>query len=111
MKRFNTGTPVHVALGEYRKYTDPPHAFGLLRARRERPRGPQSPIVCRRWTMLKVSGMTISPPPASCATALMARSIALPRQDRTEERKTRLASSILGAAAGGSETPNRPNST
>ena len=41
MKRFNTGTPVHVAFGEYRKHTDPPHAFGLLRPRRERPR-------CRR---------------------------------------------------------------
>ena len=30
--------PVSVALGEAQQHTDPPHAFALLRARRERPR-------------------------------------------------------------------------
>ena len=46
------------------------------------------------------------PETISMLTTVLERALAaLPRQDRTEERKTRLASSILGAAAGGSETP------
>ena len=39
-------------------------------------------------------------------TTVLERAVAaLPRQDRTEERKTRLASSILGAAARGERDP------
>ena len=46
------------------------------------------------------------PETISMLTTVLERALAaLPRQDRTEERKTRLASSILGAAARGSETP------
>ena len=37
LKDFNTRTPIHVTFGEYRQHTDPPHALGLLRARRVRP--------------------------------------------------------------------------
>jgi hypothetical protein len=46
------------------------------------------------------------PETISMLTAVMERALAaLPRQDRTDERKTRLASSILGAAARGERDP------
>ena len=46
------------------------------------------------------------PETISMLTTVLERALAaLPRQDRTEERKTRLASSILGAAARGERDP------
>jgi hypothetical protein len=46
------------------------------------------------------------PETISMLTTVFGRAVdALPHQDRTKERKTRLASSILSAAARGSETP------
>ena len=46
------------------------------------------------------------PEAISMLTTVLERALAaLPRQDRTEERKTRLASSILGAAARGERDP------
>ena len=46
------------------------------------------------------------PETISMLTTVLERALAaLPRQDRTEERKTRLASSILGAAARGGARP------
>ena len=46
------------------------------------------------------------PETISMLTTVLERAVAaLPRQGRTQERKAQLASSILSAAAGGSETP------
>ena len=46
------------------------------------------------------------PETISMLTTVLERALAaLPRQDQTEERKTRLASSILGAAARGERDP------
>ena len=46
------------------------------------------------------------PETISMLTTVLERAVAaLPRQDRTEERKTRLASSIFGAAARGERDP------
>ena len=48
------------------------------------------------------------PETISILTTVLERPVAaLPRQDRTEERKARLASSILGAAARGERDPIR----
>ena len=62
-----------------------------------------------RASMLWAAGIgraAYDPETISMLTMVLERALlALPRQDRTEERKTRLASSILGAAARGSETP------
>lgn len=53
-----------------------------------------------------IRGAAYDPETISMITTVLERAVAaLPRQDQTEERKRRLASSILGAAAGESETP------
>ena len=62
-----------------------------------------------RASMLWAAGIgraAYDPETISMLTTVLERALAaLPRQDRTEERKTRLASSILGAAARGERDP------
>ena len=53
-----------------------------------------------------IRGAAYDPETISMITTVLERAVAaLPRQDQTEERKRRLASSILGAAARGERDP------
>jgi len=81
-KRRDFDSCLRIALGNLNEHADAPHPLGLLRARRERPRGRSRPMVIGMWP-LSVRGL----PSESKDTSSILRQVRCHRFRRLHRRR------------------------